>query len=461
MAALGALAPRLSHARARLEDLVPRARWVEFIAGRSLDLIQGYIQQALDAGVRHISIGPITCPLVQRGVKNVGRVRIPYCLEIGANTHLDLDGATLALADGQRAAALVNRFPDRGTDANIVIENGVIRGARYSSPVSPRDLEYGCLILYGVRASAARNLLVIDAQQYAGRFLRCADCSFESLICKSSRGDGWSFGLSANQQVVENSSIDDVFAENCQGNEWLAGNGAIFTVVGSRIGTVRTVNCAGGIKLQDASRDCVVRRLEFVGGSYGTANSGVKIQGNVAVGLMPQRIAIDEVSATDCFGEGLAVRFADDIAVGTYSGVGNSNGLKNRDVDLRAKSVSIGKVNSRGCHGAVVSIGAPGRYKIEAIQASDQLGSALQVAAAASVVVGEIALDGPSLAGLPDIHVSSPQALGYIDSLVVSPGRRELQVKNASRSFRVDHRSSEKQGAINVGRIKEGLLERA
>jgi hypothetical protein len=385
-------ATRVDREAVEIMSYVPPQHAAAIVSGRLP--AQDYIQAALRSGARKVLAPRGVRLLVEPvGVKTMGKAVVPYCIAVPSGVEFDLQGAALEIRPQHRAAILVNEGLGTVEDSGIRIVNGSIDGGNGIDRDAPRSLEVGCITLHGVRESEIRNVTVTGARQYAGRFLKCRECKFSTLKCLSSNGDGWSFGVDFNDQQVVDSVIDRIAAHNCEGvHPGLVGNGAIFTVQGCRVGSVFAANCAGGVKIQDSSRDSAFADLVFVGGANGTANSGIKVQGTQDRKLVPTNIIIDRVQSRDSSGEGLAIRFVGIVKIGSYLGQRNSRLLKNRDVDMRGDDVQVGQIVSEASFGEGLSIPGSGQYRLGHVTIEDAREAGFHIANACRCDVQELIL---------------------------------------------------------------------
>jgi hypothetical protein len=307
-----------------------------------------------------------------------------YCLRIPNGTTLDLQGSTLLLAPAQNAALLINDGAGTTYDRDIEVCNGVLDGNK-DAQGTPESGEMACLFLWGVTQARVHHLQVRGARQYAGRFLACADSLFDDLDCKESDGDGWSFGIAARNQVVRRSRIDRVRAANCRNLAIgsLQGNPAILCVHHCQIGSISAVNCGGGIKIQDGSRESDFQDLKFVAGSNSTANSGIKVQGRA--GLVVSGLRIRSITSHGVgTGTGLYTYACSDIVIDNYAGIGSGKSGSAPDCDLRGRNITIHQLSSSGAEHVAVLIAADGHVdtaiKIGVARISDVNGNAIQIA---------------------------------------------------------------------------------
>jgi hypothetical protein len=389
------------------------------------------IQAALASGAARVTLSPGKTYVVSwsGAVKTVRGVPQRYALAIPSGVTLDLRGATLKLADGADASVIVNAAAG-GRDTDIAIVNGTIdgNGARQGLPASG---EIGCVQLDGVTGARVHDLRVVNARQYAGRFLDLTSAELVGLSCSGSEGDCWSFGISGSPPgslTVRGSRIDRIESENALGRfAGLQGNGAIFTVQDTRVGSVVTRSCAAGIKIQDASARSQFESLTFIGPTNGTNNSGIKVQANVGAGLFPEAIDIAHAESRSAFGAGLYVFGARNLTVGTYVGDGNGNGSY-EDVYLRTDgSFHIGRIlSSNARHNAVKVLGSPAAFDIDEVVIRNPGGIAFAVhsGGVGRFRVGLLsATDDRAVPSLSTVlKLADPQATGRFERIVTNLG---------------------------------------
>jgi hypothetical protein len=246
-----------------------------------------------------------------------------YCLTLKSGVTLDLNGSTIKQANGSNACVFINGLSGSGQDSDFGVRNGTI-DCNAANQTAPATGEACGILLYDCDRPDVRDLKVIDAWGYAGRFLSVRDGDFNDLRAIDSLGDGWSFGIPA--YPIDRSRIDKIYGEACLGGAnggSQQGNPSIFTGTQLDIGSLYAVDCAGGVKVQSTSADCAIRSVQIDGTNNGTANSGLKVQGDVS-GSYPTRITIGQVVAKNCYGSGLHVYHCGDVNISAY--VGDSNG---------------------------------------------------------------------------------------------------------------------------------------
>lgn len=313
-----------------------------------------------------------------------------YCLRIPPGVDVDLNNATVKLADTQNAAIFINKNAGTTQDTDIKLRNGTLDGNESNQTASatgeqPNFYFYDCLRL------TVRDLRSNNARDYMGRMIKCDDSDFLNLRGKRSDGDGWSFGISGVNRIT-NSRVDNIYAEDCDASYagWAGtghqGNGVIFTAAYCTIGKVEANNVAGGNKIQEDSTDVAWDSSIFRGGANTTSNSGTKIQGTTGQ-YNCVRISISKIVSEGAHSEGLIISEATDCSIGSYSGFNNATVAAGTDRDVnfgtsrRCSIESIHSVNSGNTAGSpVVLINTNCEdYRVGSIQVQNAVGRAVAV----------------------------------------------------------------------------------
>jgi hypothetical protein len=334
------------------------------------------------------------------GTKTVSGVANRYALSIPSGVTLDLNGATLKLASASNAAIIINANAGTSTDSDISVLNGILDGNR-ANQTTPATGEMACIYLEGVTRPVVEHLTVNNARQYAGRFLSIDSGRFNWLSCSGSDGDCWSFGISGatpGTETVRDSQIDNVEATAALGTYTggsLQGNGVIFTTERTQVGKVRATNCAGGIKIQDYSKDSSFDSLTFIGPTNGSANSGVKVQGNSGASLYPEGITINSITCRDAVGPGLYLYYLKSLRIGSYKSYNCGTASTTADVFVPGPNsiarLHIDRIFSESPKFYGMSIGgAVDYYTIGSIHVHNTPSRAVQIGAASYGVIGEI-----------------------------------------------------------------------
>jgi hypothetical protein len=357
------------------------------------------IQNALNAGGKTVVLGKGTFLVSYVGTKTINGTANRYALSIPTGVTFDLQGGTLRLANSSNAAILINGSASAEpgyTDADISVVNGTLDGNK-SNQTNPATGEMPCLSLQGVLRPIVRNLTVNNARDYAGRFLNIDYGTFDGLTCTGSDGDCWSFGTSGSKLFeVRYSQIDNVKGVAGLGTYGtLQGNPAIFTVQYSQVGKVIGQNCAGGIKIQNTSKDSNFAELTFIGPTNGTANSGVKVQGDNGGALYPDGISIGSITCRDSVGAGLYLAYFKSLRIGSYRSYNCGAAGSTADVFVPGPNsiqrLHIDRIFSESPKFYGMSIGgAVDYYTIGSIHVHNTPSRAVQIGAASYGVIGEI-----------------------------------------------------------------------
>lgn len=343
------------------------------------------IQAALNSGAKVVQCVEGETYLVSNaGTFTVNGVANRYCLTVPTGVQFDLQGATVKQANAQNSSVVV---------LNATIDSSVVNGvidSNKANQTTPATGEMASVYVHNSTRPVVEKIRAINNRQYAGRFLKSTGGRYVDLWCTDSDADGWSFGIDGgwSAHIVE-AFIDNIYAESCTQvyGGGFQGNPVIFTTQRCAIGKVIGKNCAGGIKIQDTSQDSSFDSLTFIGPTNGTANSGIKVQGNGA-GLQPNRIRINSANSRNCFGNGLYVNDTVSLEVAQYQGLSNGTGAgatgsNQYDVDISVPSggrVIVGAidVDSPGTIG-FRAFGA-GTVKLETLHVRNPTGVACQYA---------------------------------------------------------------------------------
>jgi hypothetical protein len=341
------------------------------------------IQAALNSGYKRVVGTPGTTYIVSyAGSQTVGATAQRYCLNIPTGVVFDLNGATIKMAAASNASPIM-LFGT--TDSSVI--NGVIDSNK-TNQTTPATGEIASIYAYNNTRLNINNIKAINNRMYAGRFLNNTGGYFTNLWATDSDGDGWNFGNSTYKNVE--CFIDNIYAEACTASYGggFQGNGFILTGTNVNVGKVTTKSCAGGLKVQDDSSDINVNSLIFIGPTNGTANSGVKVQGNGA-GLQPKRIKIGSVNVTNAYGNGLFISDVISAEVSQYHGYLNGTGAgatgsDKNDVDLSIPTLGrlyIGTVDSESPNGQNVRAQGAGYIRIDNINGKNPTGAGVSSSA--------------------------------------------------------------------------------
>lgn len=331
---------------------------------------QAAIQAALDFA-ETAGGGRVLCPPSQViAVSKVGTISLivsvstvqqTYCLLIGSNVDLDLNGCTLRLANGQNASILVNKkiLASGAADTAIAVRNGIFDVNCQNNATAPTQGTVDGITFANINGLTLKDLRFDNNRYSATRLMRISGFWFDNLICTYSDGDGFRFGSHGTTDTYDMRCFDGVIgtlqAENCMIglNGTLQGNPVVVTLKNVMIGTLRAKACGGGIKLQDGCDGVTVGEMIFTGAAVPNANnsslnSGIKIQGNGGSPAPPKNILAGVVHATDCQSTGLYTFDCLNVSIGRYIGVGNARDASTPDMRLDGRSVQIGAINSSG-----------------------------------------------------------------------------------------------------------------
>lgn len=312
-----------------------------------------------------------TIELIKKGEKDCSfgdtTFKQSYCLEIGSNVHLDLNGSKLILANMQNSSLIINKsiLYTHETNKKITITNGTL-DSNCSNQTNPIKGTLDCITFINCNEITLTDLRFDNCRDSAFRIMKSENSFFDNLYCSYSDGDGFRFGPhtlnGTYDQSVKNSMIGTIQADNCMVNRngTLQGNPIIASLKNCSISQIRSFGCGGGYKFQDGCINLSIGRLIFNGALErdiynSSTNSGVKIQGGG--GLNPNNVTIGEIIATDCGGYGLYIEHTTNVTVGSF--IGGNNALEGNYSDIRignSSSIIIDNIISNNSGGASVVI---------------------------------------------------------------------------------------------------------
>jgi hypothetical protein len=287
--------------------------------------------------------------------KTIDAVANRTCLGIPSNVIVHVvAGSTVKLAASQNATIFINKNAGTSQDSDLgLIVDGWLDGNE-TNQTSPAAGEMAMVKLYNVDRPYIPRLNCKNARDYFGRFLLCNDVLFTNFYGMTSDGDGWSFGVGGTNNIF-GGFIDNIYAEACTQNYGsLQGNGVIGCIERAVVGKMKTVNCAGGIKIQSPSDGLTsYGQLTFIGGANGTTNSGIKVQGQSgqADGGI---VSIGEIISELAEGEGLAITECTNVQIGSFKSAQDGQAGTNAALDISdtASNIQIGTVHIEEAGGA-------------------------------------------------------------------------------------------------------------
>jgi hypothetical protein len=353
------------------------------------------IQAALNSGAKVVQCVQGGIYLVSYvGTFTVNGVANRYCLTVPTGVTFDLQKTTIKQANAQNSSVVVLNAT---TDSAVI--DGVVDSNK-ANQTTPATGEMASVFVHNSTRPIVEKIRAINNRQYAGRFLKNTGGRYVDLWCTDSDADGWSFGIDGgwSAHIVE-AFIDNIYAESCTQvyGGGFQGNPAIFTTQRCSVGKVIGKNCAGGIKIQDSSEDSSFDSLAFIGPTNGSANSGIKVQGNGS-GLQPKRIRINSANSKSAFGNGLYVYDAVSVEVNQYHGLSNgtgsgATGSNQYDFDIDVPtggrvivgSVDIDSPGTIGCR-----MQGAGTVKLETIHIRNPTGVACQYSGSGEFYANDI-----------------------------------------------------------------------
>lgn len=253
-----------------------------------------------------------------------------YALSVPSNTILDLNGATLKLANNQNCCLLinadivtVNNVYGRNTDITII--NGIIDGNCDNQEQVNVSTSVPTVLMWGADRLNFYNLTIRNAY-CAALYLRNTENSFiDNVSVKYAIGCGISV-IAGYSYCIGSVIVEDVnkFPVELSG---FYGNSFIGTFYNTYIGSVISINSYWGVKIQDGSTDVHVGSIIATGGNYTDydtitgPNAGIKIQGLSDV-IRCNNIKIDSITVRN-YSTGLYVYASNNVDIKSYTGVEN------------------------------------------------------------------------------------------------------------------------------------------
>lgn len=330
---------------------------------------------------------------------NVNGNAYPYATLARAGMRVKGNGATIALLNAQNATIVMLYQVD-----DVVITDLVLDFNR-ANQTTPASGEMANILAYDCDGGEISKIQAVNVRQYAGRFLNLRRMRLVGLDCSDSHGDGWSLGTTGSAEFrLFSCFIDDIYAEDCEGAfAGLEGNGVILTAVDTKVGTLHTKDCAGGIKLQNSTTRTRVAVAIFDGDDHTFAgvNSGLKLQGFTAGGLFPTDLTVDSAISRNGYGNGLVITAVNSVSLGTYHGYNNGSGTAaagsdQNDVEINTtdgtgpKSVQIGSIEVDEPDATGVRHQGSGNVDIGSVVVRNSTGPAVQDLSSGRVKIGHI-----------------------------------------------------------------------
>lgn len=279
------------------------------------------IQTALNSGASYVHGEPGSTYLVSHAATFlVNATAYRRCVAVPAGVTFDGRGATIVLDDAQNSSP-VALLGDGAACIDWTID------CNRDNQTSPATGELANVVGYNASRLFVSRVVLTNARQYAARMLLCPDGRFD-MRCTDSFGDGISLGTTVGLECERVLAL--VEAEDCEGAyALLEGNG----IIGACSGTIfaRAKDCGGGNKFQNTLHDLEVF-ADFDGDdqTFGSANSGNKLQGFQPAALYPARIKA-HLTSRNAFGNGLFITEIDSVELVSYFGYHNGHGASGSD----------------------------------------------------------------------------------------------------------------------------------
>lgn len=294
---------------------------------------------------------------------------------VGEGVWFDLNGSTLKAGDSTNMWTCATKNPLAGTpEENIRVYGGVFDGNKDNQSLAAAAgfEEFGSLLFQNVDKGVASNLDFYESTFYAAEFLDCTACTFDGLRMFGGNADGFRFGVGdVTVDACADCLIDHIYTQDTPngvmdytpvGRSDPQGNGVVAHLTNCQIGSIRTINAGGGIKI-DIGEGLQAGLLYFDGaGGNGTLNCGVKIQGS-GDSLDVERIVVQSVVSLNCQAEGLRYTECKNAMVVSYMGFNNALAVAARDeirVEAGPNSLGTGHIiESNADRGLLVDDTAP------------------------------------------------------------------------------------------------------
>lgn len=247
--------------------------------------------------------------------------RARTALVIHSDTFLDLAGAILELAPGQRCALISTQ--SAGRSRNIRITGGEIvgNGARQPTDFIPSIGITPTLYLMNCDRLELCDLRMRDTYMYAV-YAQGNDGTVDNLTIEHAIGGGIHVdGTGWRIDRVNVRNVTYFERVNCQGNPF------IVNLRDSMVGSIQCENYGFGVKFQDGCENVTVHSILAIGGNNNDKNPDylVKIQGmNDSRGTrFNHGIRIGSIVARNGPLCGLYVIYSDGVDIGSYHGENN------------------------------------------------------------------------------------------------------------------------------------------
>ncbi|EGI2114812.1 hypothetical protein FH832_002876 [Listeria monocytogenes] len=300
--------------------------------------------------------------LVKKGTKDIvfdtTTLQQSYCLLIGDNTAIDLNGSTLKLDNSQNACIFVNKSCLYSATKNkrLSIYNGVLDG-NCKNQTNATSGTLDVITIVNAEQVYIRDIRFDNCRDSAFRVMGVSRFHFDNLLCTYSDGDAFRFGPFTStglfDQRVSDGTIGSLEAENCNINKngTLQGNPIVASLKNVTISQIRAKNCGGGYKFQSACENVTIGVAIWNGSpskdNYNSSvNSGFKIQGSGSDANPPKNFSVGEIICTDAQGQGLYINDVLDVTISSYTGINNATDGTTEDVRIgKGSRIKVNSIN--------------------------------------------------------------------------------------------------------------------
>jgi hypothetical protein len=352
------------------------------------------LQTALNRG-GHITLGK------GRRYRLVAPVGARAALVIHSDTFLDLAGAILELAPGQRCALISTPRGEHSRNIRIaggeVVGNGVLQPPGFDQPANfdPGIGLTPTFYLMNCDGLELCDLRMHDTYQYAV-YARGNDGTVDNLSIEGAIGGG--IHLTGAYWRIDRVNVRNVTyfdPVNCTGNPF------IVCLHDSTVGSIQCENYGFGIKFQDGCENVTVNSIVAVGGDNNDKIQEflVKIQGmkDKRGTALNRGIRIGSIVARNGPACGLYIIYSDCVDIGSYQGENNGR-LQQKDYKygadvliIDADHVHFGTLRVKGYsrHGLWLhdKVGQFSADKVE-IESAKEIDAVPMVLRSGSVVIG-------------------------------------------------------------------------
>lgn len=243
---------------------------------------------------------------------------VAYSLIIKSNLIIEGNGCYLINSDVDHASFFTNK------DGHV--ENISINEMNFAMPNISQDYKTNENTI-GLHLYDFSNVKITNSI-FKTFYGRCIDVMagdhFEArnIDMYDVKGHGLSVGkgsgsLDPYENAVKYANISNVKVFNQYAvTSSIPSNPVIATLVDSNVDNIVCENCAWGIKFENQCNNVMIDHVVFIGGVNNTANTGLKIQGDMVNNMIPKNITIGQVKVKDTTsGYSLYISGAENVVV--------------------------------------------------------------------------------------------------------------------------------------------------